>query len=188
MSQEPHIRSVSARDTAKFLKTHKKTVEVFQITINEVKELLQAEVNSRKTGCVYRRIEDLVERYRSTTFRERVPDNLPRPSPDMPHAEIKIPLIDGAIPVKMRAFPISHGEILILQQLLADLVIEKGYVEPADPMSQWSAPVMILKKSGNQEGVTNQYRLVTDFRRLNALTKSSTYTPLHPLFGKSSEN
>ena len=50
----------------------------------------------------------------------------------MPHAEMKIPLIDGAIPVKMRAFPMSHGEILILQQLLADL-IEKGYVEPADP-------------------------------------------------------
>ena len=72
----------------------------------------------------------------------------------------------------------SHGEILILQQLLADL-IGKGYVEPADPMSQWNAPPgMILKKSGNREGVTNQYRLVTDFRRLNALTKSSTpYTP-----------
>ena len=44
-------------------------------------------------------------------------------------------------------------------------------------MSQWSAPVMILRKSGTREGVTNQYRLVTDFRRLNALTKGSTYTP-----------
>ena len=76
----------------------------------------------------------------------------------------------------MRPFPMAHGEILILQQLLADL-IEKGYVEPADPMSQWSAPVMILRKSGTREGITNQYRLVTDFRRLNALTKGSTYTP-----------
>ena len=76
----------------------------------------------------------------------------------------------------MRPFPMSHGDILILQQLLADL-IEKGYVEPTDPMSQWSAPVMILRKSGTREGVTNQYRLVTDFRRLNALTKGSTYTP-----------
>ena len=28
----------------------------------------------------------------------------------------------------------SHGEINILQQLLADL-IEKGYVEPVDPIS-----------------------------------------------------
>ena len=45
----------------------------------------------------------------------------------------------------------SHGEILILQQLLADL-IEKGYVEPTDPMSQWSAPVMILRKSGTRAG------------------------------------
>ena len=44
-------------------------------------------------------------------------------------------------------------------------------------MSQWCAPVMILRKSGNREGITNQYRLVTDFRRLNALTKSSTYVP-----------
>ena len=83
---------------------------------------------------------------------------------------------EGAIPVKMRPFPMSHGEILILQQLLADL-IEKGYVEPADPMSQWSASVMILRKSGTRGGVTNQYRLVTDFRRLNALTKGPTYTP-----------
>ena len=40
---------------------------------------------------------------------------------------------------------------------------------------------MILRKSGNREGITNQYRLVTDFRRLNALTKSSTYVPLSPL-------
>ena len=44
-------------------------------------------------------------------------------------------------------------------------------------MSQWCAPVMILRKSGNREGITNQYRLVTDFRRLNALTKSSMYVP-----------
>ena len=36
---------------------------------------------------------------------------------------------------------------------------------------------MILQKSGTREGITNQYRLVTDFRRLNALTKGSTYTP-----------
>ena len=37
---------------------------------------------------------------------------------------------------------------------------------------------MFLRKSGTREGVINQYRLVTDFRRLNALTKgSSTYTP-----------
>ena len=75
-------------DAAKFLKTHGKTVEVFQVIINEVKELIQAEINSRKTGCVDRRIEDLVERYRSATFRERVPDNLPRLSPDMPQAEM----------------------------------------------------------------------------------------------------
>ena len=94
----------------------------------------------------------------------------------MPNAQMKILVKEGAIPVKMRPFPMSHGEILILQQLLADL-IDKGYVEPADPMSQWSAPVMILRKSGTREGITNQYRLVTDFRRLNALTKGSTYTP-----------
>ena len=94
----------------------------------------------------------------------------------MPNESMRIPLIDGATPVKVRAFSMTHGEINILKQLLADL-IEKGYVEPADPMSQWCAPVMILRKSGNREGITNQYRLVTDFRRLNALTKSSTYVP-----------
>ena len=67
----------------------------------------------------------------------------------MPNESMRIPLIEGAIPVKVRAFPMSHGEINILQQLLADL-IEKGYVEPADPMSQWCDPVMILRKSGNR--------------------------------------
>ena len=37
----------------------------------------------------------------------------------------------------------AHGEILILQQLLADL-IEKGYVvEPADPMSQQALLVVV---------------------------------------------
>ena len=74
------------------------------------------------------RIVELVERYRSRMFSDRVPTNRPQPDPDMPNARLKIPLKDGAIPVKMRPFPMSHGEILILQQLLADL-IEKGYVE-----------------------------------------------------------
>ena len=36
---------------------------------------------------------------------------------------------------------------------------------------------MLLRKGGNRTGVTNQWRIVTDYRGLNAVTKKSTYTP-----------
>ena len=36
---------------------------------------------------------------------------------------------------------------------------------------------MLIRKGGNREGVTNQWRIVTDYRELNKRTKSSRYTP-----------
>ena len=61
-------------------------------------------------------------------FRELIPED----SPDVniglldPGAQHKIPLIDGAVPVKMRPYAMSAAEMEILQILLQDL-IEKGY-------------------------------------------------------------
>ena len=86
--------------------------------------------------CIDQRIPDLAaDKYKQSLFRDRVPFPRKEPTGGMPNESMRIPLIEGAIPVKVRAFPMSHGEINILQQLLADL-IEKGYVESADPMSQ----------------------------------------------------
>ena len=181
-AEEANISFVGARAARRFIQTRgKNEFQVYQLTIGEIKNIIEASKDNpaqwqEKSVCIDQRIPDLADTYKQSLFRDRVPFPRKEPTGEMPNELMRIPVIEGAIPVKVRAFPMSHGEINILQQLLADL-IEKGYVEPADPMSQWCAPVMILRKSGNREGITNQYRLVTDFRRLNALTKSSTYVP-----------
>ena len=107
------------------------------MTVGELQNIVTASADTGKTGGQFQgdpAVVKLVERYRSRMFSDRVPTNRPQPDPDMPNVQMKISLKDGAIPVKMRPFPMSHGEILILQQLLADLTIEKGYVELMNPL------------------------------------------------------
>ena len=95
---------------------------------------------------------------------------------DVDEAFLKIPLKEGATPKMHRPFPMSHGEILVLQQMLAELM-EKHYIEETDNSSGWSAPIFLLRKPGQRDGVLQQFRLIVDFRALNAVTETATYIP-----------
>ena len=86
-------------------------------------------------------------------------------------AQMDIPIIEGSIPVKLRAYNMTNAELRVLQELLRDL-LEKGYIEKCTNSSSWAAPIMLIRKEGNREGVTNQWRIVTDYRKLNKKTKS----------------
>ena len=111
-------------------------------------------------------------------FRITVPEPSERKFSNIVGEGMEIKLKPDVLPAQMRAFPMSHGEQLIMEALIKDL-IEKGYVEPADPGVKWACPVMLLKKKGNRPGIPNQFRMVCDFRRVNRLTDmtSSAYTP-----------
>ena len=111
-------------------------------------------------------------------FRMTVPEPSEREKSDIIGEGMDIKIKPDALPAQMRAFPMSKGEQIIMQALIADL-IEKGYVEPASPGVKWACPVMLLKKKGDRLGIPNQFRMVCDFRRVNKLTDmtSSAYTP-----------
>ena len=95
---------------------------------------------------------------------------------DPDEAFLKIPLKEGATPKAHRAFPMSQGEQLVLQQMLAEL-LEKNYIEPASSASGWAAPIFLLRKPGQRDNPLQQFRLIVDFRALNAVTEAATYIP-----------
>ena len=95
---------------------------------------------------------------------------------DMPEAFLNIPLKDGARPQRSRPLPMSSGEKLVLQSMLAEL-LEKGYIEETDGSSGWSAPVFLIRKPGTREGNLQQFRLIVDMRALNKLTETASYVP-----------
>ena len=107
---------------------------------------------------------------------------VPEPTQRKPSAIIgegmKIPLKDGALPVNVRGFNPSAGEMKVIQYMCSELM-DKGYIEHASKHSKWGAPIMLVKKPGDRVGVSNMFRLVTDFRRVNKLTDktSSAYSP-----------
>jgi hypothetical protein len=72
----------------------------------------------------------------------------------------------------------SYGEQLILQELLQEL-LQKGYISPAPANCPWAAPIFLLKKgNGDAPGPASaRWRIITDYRALNALTTPSTYVP-----------
>ena len=112
----PNIRLVEAKEAAHFLCLHRKDVQVYQVTVGELQTIVSASADTGKAEGQFKgdpRIVELVERYRSRMFSDRVPTNRPQPDPDMPNGQMKIPLKDGAIPVKMRPFPMSHGDSLL---------------------------------------------------------------------------
>ena len=92
-----------------------------------------------------------------------VPRDLPDARGTDGSAHMSIPLIDGSVPVKLRPYSMSNAELRVLQELLKDLV-EKGYIERCTNRSSWAAPIMLIRKGGNREGVTNQWGIVTDYR------------------------
>ena len=121
-------------------------------------------------------IQDVLDKYK-----ERFSKTLPEDTPALAAkreswAVHEIHLKDNAVPVKLRPIPMSAGEQDIIVQLIQDLV-EKGYITETSNAEPWTAPAILLKKPGHREGVTNQWRIVTDYRGLNKETKPSSYCP-----------
>ena len=82
------------------------------------------------------------------------------------HAKVEAQIIEvepGARPSLQRSYSVSPAKCKIMDEKL-DLLLEKGYIEPCT--SEWAAPSLLVAKGDT--GM--EYRLVTDFRKLNKVT------------------
>ena len=82
--------------------------QVFQLTIGEIKDIIEASKDTpaqwqEKSVCINPRIPELANKYKQSLFRYRVPFPRKEPTGEMPNESMRIPLQDGAIPVKVRA-------------------------------------------------------------------------------------
>ena len=148
-------------------------IEFYKISVQKEMEVNGEIPSAPKTPKpIHPDIQKLLDKY--DIMRTEVPmkDILERPDPTY-HT---IPLVDGAEPVKKR--PISHSDpkTQIIQALIQEFV-NQGQVEPGNLNSPWGAPVILLRKAGNRPGLTNAWRLVSDYRGLNAITQKSTWAP-----------
>jgi len=64
----------------------------------------------------------------------------------------------------------------VLQALVKNL-LEAGVIEKGNLNSEWGAPVLLLRKGGNRAGLTNSWRIVCDFRQLNARSQPLQWSP-----------
>ena len=172
----PRICTINAKQTERFVKDCKGDFNLVAVSLSEI--LTREEALKRNPAQpVEAVLQEVLDDFKDI-FREDLPLDLPSQRQDQPNSIHHIPLIEGAMPVKVRTLPMSWGQRLKLAELLTEL-LDKGYISPAPDNTQWSAPIFLLKKGeGNKPGpVSLNWRLITDFRALNALTKPSVYVP-----------
>ena len=172
----PLIHTINAKQTEQFVKACKGDFTLMAVSLEEILSREEASKCS-PASSVDPLLQVVLDEF-PDIFRDDLPMDLPTQRQDQPNSIHHIPLIEGATPVKVRTLPMSHGQRLLLAELLKEL-LDKGYISPAPDNSQWSAPIFLLKKGeGNKPGpVSGNWRVITDFRALNALTKPSVYVP-----------
>ncbi|XP_076028478.1 uncharacterized protein LOC143017575 [Oratosquilla oratoria] len=89
--------------------------------------------------------------------------DVPRPTTEAVH---HIELVEGAAPVREKPYRMSPHKAAILQKEVTFL-LDNHLAEPSK--SDWAAPCILVPK-GNGE-----YRMCTDYRKLNALTKADNF-------------
>lgn len=78
----------------------------------------------------------------------------------------KITVQEGTLPISHRPYRISPLEAEHLQKEL-EKYTKLGVISPSN--SPWAAPVILVKKKNGE------YRMVIDYRKLNAVTKKDAY-------------
>jgi hypothetical protein len=141
-----------ARPIRQYFQSNKNLLDRYVINLMSV-DVPKAEMkNAVAQGIIHPAISKMLDEF-ADVARETLPTVIERTEGvDIDEAFMKIPLKDGALPKAHRAFPMSQGEMLVLQQMLAEL-LEKNYIEPSTGASGWSAPIFLLRKPGQREGV-----------------------------------
>ena len=172
------ICHVGAKEGNEFLKQGKfeRPTEVYAISVKELlaeRGHLKTKPDVKDHPKIIQEVLDAFIDIQSRTLPEDTPELAERREEWGVH---HINLKDRAVPVKLRAIPMSAGEQTIIIELIKDL-LTKGYITETSNSEPWTAPVILLRKPGNREGITNQWRIVTDYRGLNEETKPNSYAP-----------
>ncbi len=170
--------SINARQTRQFVESSRGDISVMAVSVEDLLGAAEeAEPVVRPPTVVPELLRPVLAEYQHI-FRTDLPPDLPARRADQPNSLHRIPLIEGAMPVKVRKIPLSWGEREVVEEILTEL-LDKGYISPASPTCPWSAPIFLLKKgNGDKPGPASaRWRIITDYRALNALTKPSVYVP-----------
>ena len=111
------------------------------------------------SGAQRKQLEDLLQEF-SDIFAE--------PSGHALVEEQMIQVNAGARPCMQRPYSISPAKRQMMDKKI-DQLIEKGYLEPCS--SEWATPSLLVAKDDTQ----TDFRLVTDFRKLNEITVPDVY-------------
>ena len=84
-----------------------------------------------------------------------------------PYGEARINIKHGAQPRRQRAFQLVGERADALKAILEEYV-DRGWIEPS--YSEWGAPAFVVPKK-----VAGEWRLVVDYRALNAVTQHDSY-------------
>lgn len=180
---DPSIQAANSHHAARFLRvaaSKKEAVEAMLVALESAKPKDQDTPPAKPTGPPPNpAVVPLLDEHQDI-FSRTVPDPSSQPPNVVLNPGMEIHLKPGSRPIKCRPFPLSKGEMVIVQHLVADLV-NKGYVEESDPNCPWAAPMILLRKSGSRQGISNQFRIVCDFRRLNNVTDKTSMAYAPPL-------
>jgi transposase InsO family protein len=171
---------VTLEEASTFLKQEQKRngslrdIESYVVSVTKEMQLTgDIAATAAQEKAIHPDIQKLMDK-RQNIFRTEVPiGEIMDREIKMTH---KIPIKQGEEPVKIRPIPISGPKLAVLQALIQNL-LEAGVIEKGNLNSEWGSPVLLLRKGGTRAGLTNSWRIVCDFRQLNAKSQKLTWTP-----------
>src|SRR5690349_19142080 len=87
----------------------------------------------------------------------------------VPNFKHDIKLYPGSKPIKLRNYRYSYRQKQVLHDF-TQAALENDIIEVAPPHCEWSTPILVLPKKD-----PNRFRIVNDFRALNALTVKDVF-------------
>jgi hypothetical protein len=179
-NSDADIRFVGGKVAQSFLRQNKGNLDVYAIRVGGDGPVKSAVVEPVKVEANRDLSEALAAL--SVEYDDVQKTQLPLPSERtggefLPESVMKIALKEGATPRRFRPIPLSHGESLVMKEIIAEM-LDKQFIEESNNDSGWSAPVFLLRKPGNREGTAcNKFRLLTDLRGANQEIKVESYFP-----------
>lgn len=135
--------------------------ECLMLTIENVDDLNNSEININKNlePIQQQQIEKLIKEYDDIFAK----NNAEMGRTNMVKHEINV---QGAQPIKCKPYRVSQKEREIIDNQLEEM-LQNGIIRKSQ--SPWASPVVLVKKKDGS------HRFCVDYRKLNAVTKKSSY-------------
>lgn len=139
--------------------------EVYLVTMNNEREILETLETNLMKKKMDKRIEDLLKKYPDVFPAEPKLSGLPKERKGVTEPAMKIET-GSHEPIRSRYYQMSDDNITELKRQL-EIMIKAKIIRPSK--SPWASPCLfVIKKNGEK-------RLVIDYRKINAITKADSY-------------